>query len=273
MKWSDFLFESYHWVRHRWRSRIRHGVHSPFVFGLQNGSLKEAAMAPIPQIELRRQGLLKDHRMLDRMDLGAGSRKGNSQVITVAAFAKRSLQDEHAAKILRGLADGLQATTILELGTALGLTTAYFAFQRPHREVWSLEGDPIVAKLAQEQWIQLGIDSIRLLQCSFDQGLERPELREKSFDLVLVDGNHTYEATLRYWHLLKHRITKHGCIIFDDIYWSPQMLKAWQEIKNDPMVSLTLDYFHWGVVFIFPRNQVEHYALRFPTTRPRTNHY
>jgi predicted O-methyltransferase YrrM len=273
MRWSDLIFEATHWVKHRWRSRIRHGVHSPFVFALQDGALKDAALETLPPIEHARQALHNDTRTITRVDLGAGSRSGVASSIRIAEFAQKSLQGEHAARILRGLADALDATHVLELGTALGITTAYLAWDRPNRKVHTIEGDPILLDIAREQWTQLGIQNIIGHEGAFDHILSTSNLAQMKFDLILIDGNHAFEPTMRYWDQLKHQLTEGGCIVLDDIYWSPGMHGAWTAIKSDPLVTLSLDYFEWGIVFVFPRKQTEHYSLRLPTMKPRTHFY
>jgi predicted O-methyltransferase YrrM len=270
MKLSNAIFEMMHALRHRWQAKIRHGVHSPFVFAMQDGVLKNAAMLPMATIEKCRTKLLHDQRTFERVDLGAGSRKSNSNRSSVAQFAQRSLQKEHPARILRGLADAVNAQNVLELGTALGITTAYLACDRPNRNVATLEGDPFVLQIAQETWQELELKNITGHCGAFDQLLSTEQLKEHLWDMVLVDGNHTYEATIRYWNTLKDKITPQGCLIFDDIYWSPGMYRAWCEISADPKVGITLDYFDFGVVFLFPRRQKEHYKLRMPTMAPRT---
>jgi predicted O-methyltransferase YrrM len=273
MRWRDAFFESIQWLRHQWQGRIRHGVHSPFVFDLQTGILKDAAMVPLPEIERLRRDLLADNSKFDRLDFGAGSRSSSATSTRVNDFARKSLQSEHAARVLRGLADGIQARRVLELGTAFGITTAYLAYERPQRYVCTIEGDPLVAKKANEVWNNLGIASIESLVANFDDAIVDVIKGQPLFDLILVDGNHTYEATCRYWQSLKTHISAGGCIVFDDIYWSREMNDAWQFIQNDRDVSLTLDYFHWGVVFTFPRPQKEHYRLKLPTMAPRTRYY
>ena len=38
-------------------------------------------------------------------------------------------------------------------------------------------------------------------------------------------------------------------LIFDDIHWSREMETAWDEIKKDSSISLTIDLFFIGIVF------------------------
>ena len=52
--------------------------------------------------------------------------------------------------------------------------------------------------------------------------------------------------------------------MFDDIYWSDGMQKAWKEICANKEVTLSLDLFKFGIVFFKTENkQKEHFVLKF----------
>jgi hypothetical protein len=53
-------------------------------------------------------------------------------------------------------------------------------------------------------------------------------------------------------------------IIFDDIYWSQGMKRAWRTICEDQRVQLSLDFYWFGVIFLNGRMQKEHFTLRWP---------
>jgi predicted O-methyltransferase YrrM len=271
MNARDLAAQVKHFVRHWRKARVRHGVHSPFVFALQDGALKESAMRPMPQLEAIRENILADQQLWQRTDLGAGSRLHHSKNLRVGTFAKNSLQSEHACRVLRGLADGIGAQRILELGTALGVTTAYLAADRPQRAIDTVEGDPFLADYAQRIWQQLQLSNIQCHCNSFQDQLETWG-SDRRWDLIFVDGDHSYASTMRFWHQLKSQLHGGGCLVFDDIYWSRDMTLAWQEIAQQPEAYLCLDYFKWGVVFLDPRPQKEYYFLKWPTPRPRTKY-
>jgi predicted O-methyltransferase YrrM len=71
----------------------------------------------------------------------------------------------------------------------------------------------------------------------------------ESLDFVFVDGNHRYAPTVNYFNLLKPKMREHSILIFDDIHWSQEMEAAWEEIKKDESISLTIDLFFIGIVF------------------------
>ena len=82
--------------------------------------------------------------------------------------------------------------------------------------------------------------------------------------MVYIDGNHTYEATLRYFNLLLPQCTANTVLIFDDIYWSKAMTDAWTTIKQNEKVRLTIDVFQLGFVFFrTERLAKEDFVLRY----------
>ena len=82
-------------------------------------------------------------------------------------------------------------------------------------------------------------------------------------EFVYLDGNHTEEATLRYFEILLQykNIT---CIVFDDIYWSKGMMSAWKKICADARIELSLDFYWFGVIFLNGRMRKEHFSLYLP---------
>ena len=47
-------------------------------------------------------------------------------------------------------------------------------------------------------------------------------------------------------------MNKNSIFIFDDIHWSPGMLKAWNKITTNQEVTLCVDTFKFGIVFFNP---------------------
>ncbi len=87
------------------------------------------------------------------------------------------------------------------------------------------------------------------------------------FDIVFIDGDHTYAGTINYWEIYKETFTDNCIVIFDDIYCGKGMIKAWSELKNKPEVKISLDLFKLGIIFFEQNNQKNpkhyHYHLSF----------
>jgi predicted O-methyltransferase YrrM len=243
-----------------------HGIHSPFVFQLVKKVLNNQQVYPdYAAIESLRTSLLQNKQVLQVEDYGAGSVKGLQRQRTVQQIAASSLKSPKYAQLLYRLGRYFQPATILELGTSLGITTAYLAKAAPEARLITMEGSGSVAAIANEQFTKLNLQQVESRLGNFDETLpallrEHPE----PFDFVFVDGNHTKEATLRYFKLLLTHMQPQTVLIFDDIHWSKGMEEAWNEIKQHEKVRLTIDLFFVGLVF-FRSEQLaqEHFIIRF----------
>jgi predicted O-methyltransferase YrrM len=103
-----------------------------------------------------------------------------------------------------------------------------------------------------------------LLQGDFAKTL--PVLLEslQQIDLAFVDGNHRKVPTLQYFEQLLPKTTASSILIFDDIHWSAEMEEAWESIKAHPAVTLTIDLFFIGLVFVNPDFKVKQgFVVRF----------
>lgn len=242
-----------------------HGVHSPFVFDfiihiLNNNN----AFSPYREIENLRESLKTDKRKISIKDLGAGSRKRKGNITSVSTIAKTSLKPKKYSQLLFRIVNYYQPETILELGTSLGITTAYLATANTNGSVITFEGIEEIAAVAKENFKRLNLNNIQVVEGNFDATLQ-PTIRSiKKVDFAFLDGNHQKVPTLNYFTTLLPFVNENSILIFDDIHWSREMEEAWEEIQNHPEVTLTIDLFFIGIVFFRKQQKVkQHFAIRF----------
>jgi predicted O-methyltransferase YrrM len=242
-----------------------HGVHSPFVFDFIKFVLRDKknyyCYGPIEQL---RQQLLQDSQVIEVEDFGAGSTVIKSNRRAVKAMAASSLKPKKFAQLLFRIVNKYQPQTIVELGTSFGITTSYLASGNHKALVYTCEGAASIANIAQQNFSALGLNNIILLQGDFAKTL--PVLLEslQSVDLAFVDGNHRKAPTLQYFEDLLPKTTAGSILIFDDIHWSAEMEEAWAAIKVHPAVTLTIDLFFIGLVFVNPGFKVKQdFTVRF----------
>lgn len=242
-----------------------HGMHSPFVFDfilnvLNNNSSYQAA----EEIEQLRKQLLSDKRIIEVEDFGAGSRVHSSQQRSVGEIAKSALKSKRLARLLFRLVKHYQPQTIVELGTSLGITTAYFSKANPNASIKTIEGSKKVAAIANENFQKLNSTNIQQLTGNFDEILPSL-LNQLSFvDLGYIDGNHRYQPTINYFHQFLPKSNSQTILVFDDIHWSREMEQAWEEIKSHPSVQYTIDIFFLGFVFFRDEFKIkQNFSVRF----------
>ncbi|MES2004194.1 MAG: class I SAM-dependent methyltransferase [Bacteroidota bacterium] len=242
-----------------------HGMHSPFVFSFITKVLNDdREFYAYQHIENLRQLLLIDQRQLLIEDFGAGSRVKKDNLRRVSDIAGSSLKPKKFGQLLFRMVDQYAPETILELGTSLGITTAYLASARKDTRVVTMEGAGTVAKAAGENFQKLELKNIELVQGNFDETLTGTVRELGGIDLAFIDGNHRYEPTLRYFRELLPAMHEYSILIFDDIHWSKEMEQAWEEIKQDASVTLSIDLFFIGLVFFRKEHKVkQHFTIRF----------
>jgi predicted O-methyltransferase YrrM len=240
-------------------------LHSPFVFALYTNVVRHTGFfASYAAIEQRRAELLASKESLTVRDFGAGSHTGAGHRRHVRDIARTAAKPRQLGQLLFRLVNHFQPLTVLELGTSLGLTTAYLATPSSRSRVITFEGCPATAAVARATFASLHLRNVELIEGNLDNTLA-PTLAALPgpIDFAFFDGNHRYEPTLRYFEqCLIHR-TDQSVFVFDDIHWSAEMDRAWEAIKAHPDVVLTIDLFYMGLVFFRKNQPKQHFFLRF----------
>lgn len=261
---SDQLRQIGSYLGHLVKARNRHGVHSPFVYDLITQVLRPGASMPeFETIEALRNDLLESDQTIRVNDLGAGSRVFDMSVRRVADTAKAALKPAAQAQLLFRLARYFQAKHVLELGTSFGITTLYLALGAEEGTVHTLEGCPQTMRIAQHHFDQLKQRNIVPVLGSFRSRLPETLQRMGTVDLAFIDGHHAKEPTLEYFEHCLSKAHSDTVFVFDDIHWSRGMEQAWEAIKAHPRVTVTIDLFNMGLVFLRTEQAKEHFTLRY----------
>ena len=260
----DKLHSVSRYLRHKLLGLSPHGIHSPFVFDLFNKViLDETPFYFYEDIESLRAKLSLNDSIISVTDFGTGGQNHSSRKLKVSFIAKNFLQSKKNAQLISRLLNHFRPTQILELGTSLGITTAYLALPHKMGDVITLEGCPETAKIAQQNFNSLGIKNIELICGEFEQSLPFALSKTNTLEFVYFDGNHQKESTLRYFKACLPQHTETSVFVFDDIHWSREMSEAWREIQNHEEVSLSLDLFHLGLIFFRKGLPKQHFILKF----------
>lgn len=250
------------YIRHQIAAKKRHGVHSPFVFELGENVFYGKGANRDEEIENLRRNLLKDQRSIELLDYGAGSRVSKNSERRISEIAKTSATPKKVAQMLQRLVSYFESENILELGTNLGLTTAYLAAAHAKTNVWSLEGDPHLAEIAVKNLKNLNL-SAEIIVGEFEESLASSLKKLGKLDFAYLDGNHRRVPTLQYFESILPHVHAETVLAFGDIHWSKEMEEAWEEIKSNKEITLTIDLFHVGLVFFRKgRSEVEHFRLK-----------
>ncbi len=249
-------------ITHWWTAKRLNAIHSPFVFEFATQVLPHHVSANGRKIEALRKELVRAKEVVSYPDHGAG-RAGQAQAVTTATIgqlARTASRRPRMGELLHRICKHYQPTTCLEFGTHLGISTLYQATALQDAHFVTMEGAPSLARYAQQHFEEFGVTpEIRVGE--FSKTLA--QLAQESFqpDYVFVDGNHRYEPTMAYFQQLLPMMKDGGLLIFDDIYWSTGMRKAWREICAHPEVTVSIDLFTLGLCWLRRPQAKEHFRL------------
>ena len=257
----NLLFSIYQRLIHFWKAKGANGIHSPFVFEFYNEVLNHPYnFYAFNEVESEREKLLNSNIYIEYQDLGV---KKTPVKTSIKKLAAKSLMPLEKDVFLFQLCHWLKPEIVIELGTCLGITTAYLS-KAYISKIYTFEGIKPIADQANLIWKSLGINNIKLALGPIEATLPEFISNQKSqVNLAVIDANHSYEATVEYYGLLLPKMEENGCIVFDDIYWSSAMARAWNEIRAREEVTVSIDLFHLGLVFFRKASRKSHHYIHW----------
>lgn len=190
-------------------------------------------------------GTSRDNRSAEEMARGFVARQRIGDICRIASKPPR------AARLLFGLLREIRPDVCLELGSCLGISTAYQAAAlelNGQGFLYSVEGAAPLADEAREVLERIGL-SHRVEICTGRFADVLPDiLARHKFGFAFVDGHHDEQATLGYFAQVRPSMQAESAMLFDDIAWSDGMRRAWTSIRADSAVSRTWVQFGMGLV-------------------------
>ncbi len=242
-----------------------HGIHSPFLFDFVKFVLNDRKDYDVyHKAEAVRKQLLKNAEIIEVEDFGAGSTVFKTKKRKISDIAATSLKPKKYSRLLFRIVQYYKTQNVLELGTSLGVTTAYLASGDNKPAVTTMEGSVNIADVAKANFQQLGLNNIKIQTGNFEKTLHPLLQHAGKIDLAFLDGNHRKIPTLKYFEQILASSHENTILVFDDIHWSREMEEAWAEIKEHYDITLSIDLFFIGIVFLrkdFKAKQ--HFTIRF----------
>lgn len=259
----QLLRHFFRFLRYYFKARTKYNVHSPFVFDFTESVLEDDRWYyAFSEWEALRRYLLTDRTKLRVTDYGAGSQVQGDRERTLSSLARHSANQPYTCRLLFRIVQKFRPSALLELGTSLGISTGYQAAAALDAKMVTIEGCPNVAHYAAHHFQLMKVKNVSLLEGHFDEMLPIALKELGKLDYLFLDGNHRREPTLRYFKQCLEFAHDQSVFVLDDIHWSGEMEQAWDEVRQHPAVSLSIDLFFFGVVFFRKENQVkEHFSL------------
>ena len=264
MKLKAFSLLAY--LRYLNNSGSRHSVHSPFVYELVDSVFRNQKDNPaFHKIAKQRRKLLQKSQVIEITDFGSGTKLEaySHRFESVASITRNSSVSSKYGRLLFRLVEYFKPQTIIELGTSLGISTLYLAMANPDASVFTVDGCSTKSEQATGNFKSLHVSNIEQHIGRFD--LVLPDLVKQTgkLDFAFIDGNHTYEATVGNFETLLSIANNDTVFVFDDIHWSAEMQKAWDVICDHERVSVSIDIFRFGIVFLKKELSKQKFVIRF----------
>jgi len=253
-------------LRHLSHARSKYQLHSPFVYGFYKEVLMDDhAYTQYRVVNRLRKELESGSRFIKRKDLGANCREYpcDQRFVRVKDIVHRSSVTRKKGELLFRIIKQYKPNSILELGTSLGISTIYFGLAAPESKIITIEGCIDSANVAHENFVKTGLHNIHVITGNFEDQLSNALLEMPVPGLVFFDGNHRKEPTLAYFEQCLLHITPETIFIFDDIHWSTGMEEAWNIIREHPLVKVSIDLYHLGIVFFKEELSKEDFIIRY----------
>jgi len=217
----------------------------------------------INKIEDLRRYLNSSSTQISIVDYGKGSPESNvnleemyrGKVIskTIGEVCQTTSKAYPWTLLLFKLIREFRPSICLELGTSLGISAAYLAAAlelNEHGKIVTLEGAESLASLARENFKKISLNRVHLRTGRFQDILEKVLIEQGNIDFAFIDGHHDKDATLNYFEKIVPFLPDFAIVVLDDISWSTDMRKAWNNIVLDERVRVSVKLGNLGIIII-----------------------
>ncbi len=222
----------------RWlRKRHGHGVHSPFAYRLITRVIEERFHYYCYQeIETIRQRILKGRLTRTQLRL------------------RREMSFKRASLLFR-LVNHFKPTTILELGSAWGVSTLYLRHGNPHATYHCIEPEAEVCSLAEAVVAAAG-SKVAFHTAPVAEVLPSVLEQLKTVDFLFVHNLADIAAILPY-------MNQQSVVVVAGIHSHKCVAKQWKHFVSDSRVRVSMDLYDFGIVVYSPKYNKQHYRVAF----------
>ena len=214
----------------------------------------------IQKIESLRKNLNSSTDLISIVDFGAGTSElnlTNAEMLhgrvlnrVVGEVCRKASKPYFWSLLLFKLIRKFKPTICLELGTCLGISGSFQAAAlelNQEGKFISLEGAESLARIAQQNFSSLGLENVKVVIGKFQDTLDVVLNKYYPIDFAFIDGHHDENATLFYFEKIYPFLSNKAVIVFDDIFWSAGMKRAWKKIMSDDRTKISIDMRNMGI--------------------------
>ncbi|MBI2258974.1 MAG: class I SAM-dependent methyltransferase [Flavobacteriia bacterium] len=250
-------------IKYLWNRKNKFSIHSPFVYNLSVHLEQAKVSSKFKKLRKEIYHYYKtNHTKIEINDLGAGSKKTQSNQRSISSIFNFSSTKGKYADLLYFLSNFKENQQILELGTNLGIGTLHLSMANPTSSVISVEGCSNILNYPKQVFKKYSISNVEFIHSSFSDFLIKQDKNVK-FDLIFIDGHHESTALLHYLKLIEAIIHQESLIVLDDIRWNVDMLSFWETCVANEDFNVSIDLFRMGILSKRNGQAKEHFVLKY----------
>ncbi len=149
------------------------------------------------------------------------------------------------------LAFRLECRSILEIGTAFGISTSYLLQaikDRPKSYLLTMESWDLPYKYYHRLFKNFNKSKLRIYKGYDYHALPKSFNTKRKYDFAFIDAEHKKESLIYQVKTILPHLSSMGLIVLDDINWSPEMKEGWDEVKNNNSIVYSIEEKKFGVL-------------------------
>lgn len=245
------------------QSTIGNAAYKDLMATLRSGEGQEKLVAEALD-RLRRPLIRNDAEWVEKIENERATLKARKELLVDGSLGEGGLYDEKVtvemacnvskrirpALMLYHLVRATKPAKVLELGTNVGISSAYLAAALKENGKGALvtcDASPYRQRIAKEVHSNLGLDNVTYVNGIFTESLAPTIKVMGGVDFAFIDGHHQYQPTLDYFREIYESAEPNSIFVFDDIRWSDGMIQAWRELQNDHRLQTVIDLTSVGI--------------------------
>ena len=177
------------YLKFRLNAKTRYRIHSQFIFDFINNILKDKEeYNDYGTLWKFRNQLASSNDPVETVDfgVGAGKKAYKTKILTLGKIVRSRSHSESRLKLLYRITKYYKFQSILEFGTAAGISAAYIKSGNPQSKMVTMEGCANLASHANEFFFKLGLEKIEIAVGNFDVVLDDALKKFNSLDFVFL---------------------------------------------------------------------------------------
>ncbi len=247
------IFTAIHHFLRTIRSKNGFGIHSPFAFSFITDVLNPSEKSyyySFQNIEKMRQNLLSLKKDINLK---------NKTKVSINKVANTSATNMQHSQMLFRIALAQKSRNIIELGTSLGISSAYLASTSQKAQVYTIDHDAALQQIAKVSHNILELENITYISGDFKDCLSKELENLKSIDLIYFDGDNNADEIIKLFNTALPYASDKTVFIFHNIHWSKNMYQAWQNIYSHNNITASFELYDMGIIFFNKELKKQHF--------------